>query len=623
VEERPSGRPWWAPVLALLVVLVVLVATGADAAALAGGPAFTVDPETGHPGDEVVVSGIDCPTPPAAGDVAAYVRFLGQEVETTDGQGSARLAVPDAEPGVYTITYDCAFDPPPPETTTTTTTGPIVDVKRSAGLVPAGDVGHDGEVHFTLLTASPPQAAVTPAEARRGEVVTVTGGGCGDRHTVDVILGAATVPVQQQGDAFTARMTIPELEPGSHPIVVRCHHGPERRDDVELAFAVRAGPVSTTTSTTTTSTTTTSTSTTPTTTSTPTTLPPGSDSRPARRPAFVLALSSPGDLSFALPLVAVNLAAAAAIVLVFLLGFPPDPFNAALERLARHLRHQYPRWSRGRRRLPGHPLMLVAFGVVAAALVTAAAPSLHPDAPTLRLFAGLAVAVTVTTAVIKAPAVVLSPDRAPGRLRVRALVAGLVLAGVLAACGRLGGLEPPYVYGLVAVFEIVAVDGTARAAGPARDGVAALAGAVGLLVVSVAAWLAWGPIDDGLGRDAGGLALALDATLAALVVTGLTSLVIGYLPLRYMEGLPLFRWSRPAWAVVWGSGVFVVLQILANPNGRDELLRVDAHVTPWVPLLVFVAFGVATLCFRRFVDRLLASRRSPRRLGPDRPVPTG
>jgi hypothetical protein len=249
--------------------------------------------------------------------------------------------------------------------------------------------------------------------------------------------------------------------------------------------------------------------------------------------------------------------------------------------------------------------MLVVFGVVAAALVTAAAPSVHPDAPTLRLFAGVAVAVTVTTAVIKAPGALLSPDRRPGGLRVRPLVAGLVLAGVLAAGGRLVGLEPPYVYGLVAVFEVAAVNRATRSAGPARDGVAALLGALGLLTVSMAAWLAWAPLDEGLGPDAGGVALVLDAMLAALVVTGLTSLVVGYLPLRYMEGLLLFRWSRPAWAIVWGSGVFVVLQVLANPHGRDELVRVDARIGPWLPLAVFGAFGVATWYFRRVVTRLL------------------
>jgi hypothetical protein len=307
----------------------VLAPTGADAAARAGGPAFAVDPRTGHPGDEVVVSGIDCP-PPADPGVAAYLRLLDEEVKVASGQTSTPLTVPDAQPGEYTITYDCVADPPGTE--------PIVELQRP------GDVGHDGEVSFTLLTASPPQVAVAPAEARRGDVVTVSGGGCGDRHMVDVMLGGATVPVQQQGESFTARVTVPDLDPGSHPIVVRCHHGPERYEDVDVVFAVRAG-TGTTTSSTTSSTTTTST--------TSTSLPPDPDPDPrqAQRPAFVLALSSPRDLSFALPLVAVNLAAAAAIVLVFLIGFPPDPFNEALERLARHLRQQYPGWSRGRRRL--------------------------------------------------------------------------------------------------------------------------------------------------------------------------------------------------------------------------------------------------------------------------------
>jgi hypothetical protein len=186
---------------------------------------------------------------------------------------------------------------------------------------------------------------------------------------------------------------------------------------------------------------------------------------------------------------------------------------------------------------------------------------------------------------------------------------GLAMAGVLAVAGHLAGFRPSYVYGLVAGL------GLARALrqGPEREGKQALAGALSTLAAVAAAWVAWSPVDRAVegGTGAGAGLLTLDATLAALVVTGLTTVVFGYVPLRFMPGLDVFRWNRAAWAVTWGSAVFVALMVLADDASRQDFVGYAPAAARTTMIALFVAAFLLSVAFRAAVAARL--RRGTRR----------
>jgi hypothetical protein len=572
---------------------------------------FAVRPNSGHPGDEFALDDAVC----SPSDVV--LSFARQEMRPLRGW---TFEVPNVDPGVYDVRYICAPD--------------IVDVapRARAPLQP-------GSVTFTVLAPPALFASVEPTTARPGEVVTVSGEGCEERHRLDVTIGGVEETVVHRGETFSSELTVPQIAAGSQPLVVRCHHGPDIVTEAPVAFTVASGPTTTSSTTTTTTTTTTVPSTTsgterdgsPTTRDDaglggghgrddpapfPTTtvpVPGGAEPKPARptsrepdRPAFVTALATPDEVSFSTPLVAVNLVATVGIVLIWLLGFPSEPFDDALEAWLSRTKSRMPRCGRAWQRLRRRPIMLVAFGIAAAVVTTAAEPDVALNRSTIGLFVGLAVAITLTTAVARGPAAFWGRWSGRGRIEVRPYAAGLVLAAGLAAVGRLVGWQPTYVYGLIAAVELAAhrpepdpdVD-------PARRrGHAALAGGVALLVLAVAAWFGWARVDQMVADQGSFPALVLDATLAALVVAGLTSLTIGYLPLRFMDGEALFGWNKGAWVAVWGASLFLTLQILANEHASQELIERGIDVALWVPIALFIVFGAATVALRHIVANL-------------------
>ena len=90
--------------------------------------------------------------------------------------------------------------------------------------------------------------------------------------------------------------------------------------------------------------------------------------------------------------------------------------------------------------------------------------------------------------------------------------------------------------------------------------------AIGLLIVSLVAWVLLQPVRTAAG-DGSWLAALLDTILAMIVVAGLEGIFFTLIPLRFMDGAILMRWSRLAWALLFGTVTFLWWQLLLNQNG--------------------------------------------------------
>jgi hypothetical protein len=173
--------------------------------------------------------------------------------------------------------------------------------------------------------------------------------------------------------------------------------------------------------------------------------------------------------------------------------------------------------------------------------------------------------------------------------RLRALPWTLGLAAVFVVISRLATLEPGYLYGIVL--------GTAftREVGRDVEGREAAAAMLVTLATAVGAWLLLGAVRAGASAAGSPLSVVLETAAAAVVVAGLEAVAFGMLPMRFLPGRVIYTWSRPAWAVLFGLGVFAFLHVLIGPTTG---YLADLHPAAWLAALgVFAAFGAFSLLF--------------------------
>jgi hypothetical protein len=231
--------------------------------------------------------------------------------------------------------------------------------------------------------------------------------------------------------------------------------------------------------------------------------------------------------------------------------------------------------------------------VIAVVLVALISAFLNPDlsfgAEGLAIYVGFLLAIAVVLITFELPGILVH-RRATGETgRLTVLPWAIVIAAVFVLVSRLFQLQPGYLYGVVLGVIFL------QAAGQRVEGREAAAGAAFTLILAVAAWWALGWVRAASPPGGDLLALALETALAAVVVAGLEAVAFGLMPFRFMPGWVVYRWSRVAWAVLWGLAVFGFIHILVGPNS-GYLADLSAEAL-WVALGVFAFFGAFSLLF--------------------------
>jgi hypothetical protein len=174
-------------------------------------------------------------------------------------------------------------------------------------------------------------------------------------------------------------------------------------------------------------------------------------------------------------------------------------------------------------------------------------------------------------------------------LSVRALPGALVVTAACVVLSRVVGFEPGYLYGVLAGL---VVGGALSAVDEGKQ--AALASAVTALV-AVAAWLGWSWLQPSLGSDPSFGLTVVDTALATLFVAGLEGLVFGLVPMRFLAGAQVLKWSKLVWGLLFGAGVFFFLQLLAHPGSGYG--PTDSAVPFLTAAALFAGFGLVSVGF--------------------------
>ncbi|MGH2542009.1 MAG: FGLLP motif-containing membrane protein, partial [Ardenticatenaceae bacterium] len=301
-------------------------------------------------------------------------------------------------------------------------------------------------------------------------------------------------------------------------------------------------------------------------------------------------------------------------LLVLLVAFPADIFNSTFE----SNRDEINGWFSWVPRLPRLNLPswvhLDILGLVAAfLLLMAVVRDVGLDYATLAQALGFLIAVPLVIVALEASRgwylrrkngiqTRLSIQAQPRESQWHVLPAALIVAGFLALVSRLADFEPPYVYGLIAVY--IGADLALNNRDADGDkGRGALIGMLSLFALSIIVWFIWIPVDrvvDG-GQQGFGW-LILDAVLATFFLLGLETAVFGMIPLTFLKGKDIFQW-RPViraatFALIACIFINVYLAALVGESATLTLAKIAEDPGKIIKAVaLFLAFGIFSVLF--------------------------
>jgi hypothetical protein len=322
--------------------------------------------------------------------------------------------------------------------------------------------------------------------------------------------------------------------------------------------------------------------------------------------ALDTSLLLPSQISFS-PKAIAKSAAVAAIAIPFI-AFPTEVLNATLEEheddllaLRRRLRRKKHRTEaeaqESRRR---NNLKLTAVLVVSAVLYGLLDPSFSFNESSLITFLGLLFGLAIITVATDLPAALYLRKKDP-----EAVVQGHVLPGAIgiaAVCvviSRVLHFEPGYLYGLVAGLQVVNKVKISE-----DDSGRAQMWSFGTMIgVSIIAWLLRQPLSHFVTADhVSFLVAGIDATLVSVFIAGIQGALISLLPLKFLPGRDLYRWNRPAWAVLFAITVFAFVHLLLG-QGSSYVGTISGFSAAVVFTLIFLVITLGTWVFFYVYDR--------------------
>jgi hypothetical protein len=329
---------------------------------------------------------------------------------------------------------------------------------------------------------------------------------------------------------------------------------------------------------------------------------------------FAASVPCPGALVIDPAVVATNMGLAALFVLFF--GLTSEVFNSTIDENRRSIGAMWARLIAGPSRLfapvaaagtafttrfamlaPTTPLGAtvhagVVLGVVGF-IYAFLARDFSFDAKGMILLLSMIVGIGLVTYISEGTRSFLAKRRFGAHASIRLYGTAVTVAVISVLLSRVIGLAPGIVFGFVATSLIVAP----TALGKRDEALLVLGPAVALLVASLTAFVLLGPASraatlEGAGAEGALAPTLIDSVLAVIFVAGLEGLVFMMLPLKFLHGSAVMRWSKPVWALFFGTAVFLWWQLLLN---RDEAyLESFKQMSVRVVMLALVLFGGVT-----------------------------
>jgi hypothetical protein len=319
------------------------------------------------------------------------------------------------------------------------------------------------------------------------------------------------------------------------------------------------------------------------------------------RSVVMTSLPKPGDIDLSPKSTAASVAGA--IALILLVSFPGGLLDSTLDEHYLEIRAMLglPPRARATPRQPPAMLRLLGFvGFLAAGAVAGALldPRFGLNRSTMALTVGLCLSLAVVFLGFELPDVAYRRRRHGEWGSIVLRPGALVLTAVLVGTSRLLNLQPGYLFGLIG--------GLAFSSELRRkiEGRLAVLTSLFILVVALSMWFVWVPVSHAAASPGAGFwVVAAEAALGGTFMAGLSSLVVGLLPLRELDGSKLKSWSTAGWVAVYLVGVYAYVQLILRPAAATGP---DPHGQMWKALVaagVFAALCVSFWAYFRFRSR--------------------
>lgn len=281
----------------------------------------------------------------------------------------------------------------------------------------------------------------------------------------------------------------------------------------------------------------------------------------------------------------VVMAAGVSLFGLILIGFPAELFNKTLRENYDRLRRLMPSWGSSLSpELSRQVLALVASSAVAgclAAIQKVNAEWSAASALTVALAVGLGF--LLTTLVYEVAAAIANDRLEMPRRVFRTYPAGLPVVAFFVAVSIIGQLQPAYLYGHLAGSRLEGKHDTGNR-GPALQTVISCSA---LLVFGLLCWALRAVVTVSPWTD----------ILAGVTVVALNRLVFSLIPVRFLDGHMVFRFSRGLWAAVYSVAVLAFLLLVILPAARNA--PPSAIGSAVVPFAIFVALSLGVWGFFR------------------------
>jgi hypothetical protein len=216
-------------------------------------------------------------------------------------------------------------------------------------------------------------------------------------------------------------------------------------------------------------------------------------------------------------------------------------------------------------------------------------PDFGLNIKSLFLFIALVIGLGFATYLQEGGTTLLAVRRYKAASSVRIFGAGIVVAIVCVLASRIAGLQPGFVYGFIASSVLLTPIALTRRSSASLVIVPSIA----LLIASILAWLAMGPLSAALQRDNSWINLLALTVASATMVAGIEGVWYSMLPLTFMDGAVVWRWSRPAWIAIFGVTTFLFWQLIINQY--SAYLEAFKQPTVLAILLILAVYGTLTV----------------------------
>ena len=102
-----------------------------------------------------------------------------------------------------------------------------------------------------------------------------------------------------------------------------------------------------------------------------------------------------------------------------------------------------------------------------------------------------------------------------------------------------------------------------------------------------------GPLNVAVQRDGSWQNILAETIAAAIFVGGLEGVFYSMIPLTFMDGAVVWRWSKLAWALVFGITTFLFWQLVINQYAA--YLEAFKQPTVIAILLILAVYGTLTI----------------------------